>query len=69
MRSAYKILAQKPEGRTLWENNTKTDPEVIGCESAADWIQVAQVRTNLRALVNTGIKLRVPYKTGNVFIG
>jgi hypothetical protein len=30
-----------------------------------DWIDVAQDRDQRRALVNTVMKLRVPYKAGN----
>jgi hypothetical protein len=34
----------------------------------ADWIQLAQIRIQLRALVNAVKHFRVPFTTGNVFM-
>jgi hypothetical protein len=64
--NAYRILLGKPEGeRPLgrpihrWVDNIKIDLIGIGWVSM-DWIDLAQDSDQLRALVNTAIKVRVP---------
>jgi hypothetical protein len=64
--NAYRILVGKPEGRrTLgkprrrWEDNIKMDLREIGWDDM-DWIDLAEDREQLRALVNTVVNLRVP---------
>jgi hypothetical protein len=69
-RTAYRILAGKPEGkkplgrpRRRWGNNIKMDLGETGrCDM--DWIDLAQDRDQWRALVNTVMKLRIPYNAG-----
>jgi hypothetical protein len=53
-----KLHSEKPEDRDIckWKDNTKTDPEEVGCETV-DWIHLAQDRVQWRALVNTIMKL------------
>jgi hypothetical protein len=46
------------------EDNIRTDLKEIGWESV-EWIHLAQDRDQWRAVVNTVMKLRVPYKAGN----
>jgi hypothetical protein len=65
-RNAYRILTGKPEGkrppqrpRRMWENNIMMDLREIGW-GGMDWIDVAHVRDQWRALVNTTMNLRVP---------
>jgi hypothetical protein len=65
-RNAYRILVGKPEGqrplgrpRCRWVNNIKIDLREIGWDGV-DWIELAQVRDQWRALVNTVMNLRVP---------
>jgi hypothetical protein len=65
-RNAYRILVGKPEGkrplgrpRSRWVNNIKMDLREIG-RDGMDWIDLAQVRDQWRALVNTVMYLRVP---------
>jgi hypothetical protein len=55
-----------PEGKTQlgrhrhkWNNNIKMDLREIGWDGA-DWIDLAQDREDLRALVNTVMNLRIP---------
>jgi hypothetical protein len=62
IRSVYKILIGKPEGkRTLerprrkWEDNIRMDLKAIG----VDWIHLAQDMNHWRTVVNTVIKLQV----------
>jgi hypothetical protein len=43
----------------MWENNIKMDLREIGWDSM-DWIDLAQDRDQLRALVNAVMNLRVP---------
>jgi hypothetical protein len=64
--NAYRILVGKPEGKRLmerprhrWMGNIKMDVRVIGWDGM-NWVDVAQDRDNLRVLVNTVMKLRVP---------
>jgi hypothetical protein len=65
-RNAYRSMVGKPEGkrplgrsRRRWEDNIKMDLMEIGW-GGMDWIDVAQDRDQLRALVNTVMNLRVP---------
>jgi hypothetical protein len=44
--------------RHRWEDNIKMDIQEVGW--GMDWIQLAQYRDRLRALVNAIINLRVP---------
>jgi hypothetical protein len=64
-RNVYKVLMGKPEGkkplgrpRRRWENGIRMDLREIVCGSV-DWIQLAQDRDRLRAVVNTVLNLRV----------
>jgi hypothetical protein len=61
-----RVLVEKPEGKSIlgrprhrWEDNIKTDLQEVGCESM-DWIDLAQDRDRLRALVNAVLNLQVP---------
>jgi hypothetical protein len=65
-RNSYRILVEKPEGKTplrrprrRWVNNIKVDLKEIRC-GGMDWIDLAQDRDQCRALRNTVMKLRVP---------
>jgi hypothetical protein len=65
-RNAYRILAGKPDGkrplgrpRCRWENNIKMDLKEVGWDGM-DWIDLAQDRDRLRALVSTVMNLQVP---------
>jgi hypothetical protein len=65
-RNAYRILVGKPEGkrplrrpRHRWVNNIKMDLREIGLDGM-NWIDLAQVSDQWRALVNTAMNLRVP---------
>jgi hypothetical protein len=65
-RGAYRALVGKPEGRRplerprrRWEDNIKVDLREVGC-GGADWVDLAQDRDRLRALVYTVMNLRVP---------
>jgi hypothetical protein len=65
-RNAYRILVGMPEGkrplrrpRRRWVDNIKMDPREIGWDGM-DWIHLAQIRDQWRALVNTVMSLRVP---------
>jgi len=56
----------KPEGkrplgrpRRGWEDNINMDLQEVGC-GIMDWIELAQDRDRLRALVNAVMNLRVP---------
>jgi hypothetical protein len=64
--NAYRILVGKPEGkrplgrlRRSWVDNIKMDLREIGWDGM-DWIDLAQDRDQLRALVNTVMNLQVP---------
>ena len=65
-RSAFKMLTGKPTGkiplgrpRRRWEDNIRIDLEEIGI-NAGNWVDSAQDRNYLRALVNAALNLRVP---------
>jgi hypothetical protein len=65
-RNVYRLLVGKPEGkrslgrqRHTWIDNIKMDLLEIGL-GVVDWISLAQDRYRLRALVNSGMNLRVP---------
>jgi hypothetical protein len=66
MRSAYKSLVGKPEGkrpfgrpRRRWEDNIGMDLWEIGWEGV-DWIHLAQDRDQWWAIVSTVMNLRIP---------
>ena len=69
-RVVFRVLVGKPEGkrplgrpRRRWEGNIKMDlQEVGGC--CGDWMELAQDRDSLRALVSTVMNLRVPKMRG-----
>ena len=50
-----------------WEYNIKMELQEIGCDGM-DWIDLAEDRDRLRALVMAAINLRVPYSLGNILI-
>jgi hypothetical protein len=65
-RNAYTLLVGKPEGkrplgrhRRRWVDNIRIDLGEIGWDGV-DWVDLAQDRDQLRALVNTVMNLRVP---------
>jgi hypothetical protein len=65
-RSVCRILVWWPEGkrqlgrpRRRWEDNIKLDFREIWID-AANWIRLAQDRTQWQTFVNTVMKLRVP---------
>jgi hypothetical protein len=65
-RNAYRILVEKPEGerslgkpRRRWVNYIETSLREIGWDDR-DWIDLAQDKSQWRALVNTVMNLRVP---------
>jgi hypothetical protein len=65
-RNAYRILVGKPEGkrplgrpRRRWLNNIKMGFRETGW-GGMDWVDVAQDRDQLRALVKAVMNLRVP---------
>jgi hypothetical protein len=69
-RGVYGILVGKPEGKRplggetcRWEDNIKMDVHEIGCVGM-DWIELAQDRDRLRALVNAVMNLRDSIKCG-----
>jgi hypothetical protein len=64
-RNVYSVLMGKPEGkrplgrpRRRWEDGIRMDLREIGL-GCVDWIQLAQDRDQLRALVNTVMNLRI----------
>ena len=65
-RGVHKVLVGKPEGkrplgrpRRRWEDNTKMDLQKVG-RGCGDWMELAQDRDRLRALVSTVMNFRVP---------
>jgi len=63
-RDVYGVLVGKPEvkrpmgrPRLTWEDNIKMDLQEVGLE--VDWIELAQDRDRLRALVIAVMNLRV----------
>jgi hypothetical protein len=73
--NAYRIMVGKPEGkrplgtpRRRWVDNIKMDLGVRGWDGV-DWIDMAQDSDQWRALVNTVMKLRVPYNDGKLLNG
>jgi hypothetical protein len=70
-KKVYRLLVGKPEGkrplgrpRRMWIDNIKMDLVEIGV-NVVDWIDLAQDRYRLRALVNSVMNLWVPYNAGN----
>jgi hypothetical protein len=66
MRSVYRVLVGKPEGRRptgrqrrKWEDNIKTELQEVECGSV-DWIELAQDGIRRRTLVTAVMNLRVP---------
>ena len=64
----------KPEGkrplgrpRCRWEDNIKMDLQVVGW-GGMDWIDLAQDRDRLRALLNAVMNLWVPKNAGYFLI-
>jgi hypothetical protein len=71
-RNAYRILVGKPEGKRplgrpkrRWGDNIMMGIREIGW-GFMDWIGLAVDRNQWKALVNTVMKLRVPYNFGKV---
>jgi hypothetical protein len=67
----YIVLVGKPEGRRplgrprhRWEDDIKMDLQEVRF-GGMDWIELAQDRDRLRALVKAGMDLRVPLNAGN----
>jgi hypothetical protein len=65
-RNAYRIFVGNPEGkrplerpRRRWVDNIKRNLSERGWDDM-DWIDLAQVRDEWRALVNTIMNFRVP---------
>jgi len=65
-RGVYRVLVGKPEGRRplgrpgrTWEDNIRMDLQEVGC-GCVDWMELAQDRDRLRALVSAVMNLRVP---------
>jgi hypothetical protein len=65
-RCVHRGLVGKPEGkrqisrpRRRWEDNIKMGLQEVGC-GGKDWIELAQDRDRLRALVDAVMNFRVP---------
>jgi hypothetical protein len=65
-RGVYRVLVGRPEGKRplgrptrRWENNIWMHLREIGIDGA-NWIQLAQVRVQWRACVDTVMNFRVP---------
>jgi hypothetical protein len=66
----YNIFTEIPEGKKLlgrprrrWKENIRIDLREIGWE-VVDRIHLAQYMDDCRALVNTVMNFRVPYRAG-----
>ena len=64
-RGVHRVLVGKPEGkrslgrpRRRWEDNIKTNLQEVGCGDM-DWIDLAQVGSMCRAIVNVAINFRI----------
>jgi len=63
-RGVHRVLVGKPQGKRplgrprRWEDNIKMDLREVG--AVGDWMELAQDRDRLRALVNTVMNFRVP---------
>jgi hypothetical protein len=55
---------ERPRHTRRWEDNIKMDLQELGC-GGMDWIDLAQDRDKLQALVNVVMNLRAPYNVGN----
>jgi hypothetical protein len=62
----HRILVGKPEGkrphvrpRSRWEDDIERDLQKVG-NGVVDWIELAQDRDSLQALVTAVMNLRVP---------
>jgi hypothetical protein len=69
-RGVHRVLVGKPEGkrplgrpRHRWEDNINMDLQEVG-GGFGDWMELAQDRNMLRALVSTVMNLRVPKTRG-----
>ena len=69
-RGVYRVLVVKPEGkrplgrpRRRWEDNIKMDIQEVGV-GCGDWMELAENRDRLRALVSTVMNLRVQKMRG-----
>jgi hypothetical protein len=65
-RVVYRVLVGKPEGkrplgrpRRGWEDNIKMKLHEVGC-GGIDWIDLAEERDRLWALLNAVMNLQVP---------
>ena len=65
-RGVHKVLVGKPEGkrplgrpRRRWANNIKMDLQEVG-RGCGNWMELAQDRGRLRALVSTVMNFGVP---------
>jgi hypothetical protein len=65
-RNAYRLLAEKPEGkrplgrpRRRWVDNIRMDIGEVGWGDV-DWINLVKDRNRWRALVNSVLNLQVP---------
>jgi hypothetical protein len=62
----YRVLVGEPEGkgplgrpRFIWKDNINKDIQEVEC-GGMDWIELAEDKDRLRALVNAVMNLRVP---------
>jgi len=69
-RGVHRVLVGKPEGkrplgrpRRRWEGNIKMDLQEVG-GGCGDWMELAQDRDSLRALVSTVMNLGIPKMRG-----